>query len=78
MVRAARSTRWRARAEAVARLDACATQLLRAASEKLWLSARARHRVLRAARTIADLQGRAAVQEAAMAEALSYRGDAWA
>jgi magnesium chelatase family protein len=67
-----------AQAEAHASVNAAAAKLLRAASEKLSLSARARHRVLRAARTIADLEGHAAVREKALAEALTYRGDAWA
>jgi magnesium chelatase family protein len=66
-----------AQVEAHVRMNAAAAQLMRAAAEKLWLSARARHRVLRAARTIADLEGHAAVREKAMAEALTYRGAAW-
>ena len=62
-----------AQLETRALLEAGAWGLLRAACEKLALSARARHRVLRVARTIADLEGRREVGEAALAEALSYR-----
>ncbi|MDZ7631707.1 MAG: YifB family Mg chelatase-like AAA ATPase [Gemmatimonadaceae bacterium] len=47
--------------------------LLRDASERLGLSARAWHRTLRIARTIADLAGAADVSAAAVAEALRYR-----
>ena len=41
--------------------------------DALGLSARAYHRVLRVARTIADLAGESTVGEAAVAEAMSYR-----
>jgi len=46
--------------------------LLRAA-ERLRLSARGYHRVLRVARTLADLDGSANVERRHIAEALSYR-----
>lgn len=47
--------------------------LLECAAEKLNLSARAHQRVLRVARTIADLEGTAAVEPGHVAEALSLR-----
>jgi magnesium chelatase family protein len=59
--------------EARARPDAKARLLLRHAATRLGLSARAHHRVLMVARTLADLEGRERVEEADVAEALSYR-----
>jgi magnesium chelatase family protein len=50
-----------------------ARELLAAASERLELSARSYHRVLRVARTIADLEGAERVTAAAVAEAIRYR-----
>ncbi len=47
--------------------------LLREAAERLRLSARGYHRVLKLARTLADLDGGGAVGRAHLAEALSYR-----
>jgi magnesium chelatase family protein len=47
--------------------------LLTRAAERLRLSARAYHRVLRVARTLADLDGASAIGRRHVAEALSYR-----
>jgi magnesium chelatase family protein len=54
-------------------LDGGARGLWEAALEVRHLSARSALRMLRVARTIADLQGQRAVGEGALAEALSYR-----
>lgn len=59
--------------DTIAALDARGTALLRDASEKLQFSARAYHRVLRVARTLADLEGSDAVSRIHLAEAISYR-----
>jgi magnesium chelatase family protein len=59
--------------EEVARPDAGGLALLRDASEAMRLSARGYHRVLRVARTLADLDGKDAVGRLHVAEALSYR-----
>ncbi|MBX3581880.1 MAG: YifB family Mg chelatase-like AAA ATPase [Rhizobiaceae bacterium] len=59
--------------EDVALPDAAGLALLREASEKLGFSARAYHRVLRVARTLADLDGSDGVGRIHLAEAISYR-----
>ncbi len=46
---------------------------LEGAGERLRLSLRALHRVLKVARTLADLEGRADIQRSQLAEALQYR-----
>ena len=61
--------------EAVAQPDAGGLALVREASERLHLSARGFHRILKVARTIADLDGAAEVGRAHLAEALTYRID---
>ncbi len=53
--------------------DAAGEQLLRSAMTRLNWSARAYHRVLKVARTIADLSGAATVGQAHIAEAIQYR-----
>jgi magnesium chelatase family protein len=59
--------------EQVAEPDSAATALLRSAAEAMKLSARGYHRVLKVARTLADLDGAASVGRIHLAEALSYR-----
>ena len=59
--------------EAVAAPDGPATALLRQAAEAMHLSARGYHRVLKVARTLADLDGADSVGRIHLAEALSYR-----
>ena len=54
-------------------LTAAADALLRAAIARLSLSARAYHRVLKLARTVADLAGAAAIEPAHVSEAIQYR-----
>ena len=56
-----------------AALDAAGEGLMRAAVRQLHLSARSYHRVLKLARTIADLAGAGQVDAAHVAEALQYR-----
>lgn len=55
-------------------IDAAAKALLLKASDKLRLSARAYHRVLRLSRTIADIEICEIVSSTHIAEALNYRG----
>nr|WP_010133722.1 YifB family Mg chelatase-like AAA ATPase [Microbulbifer agarilyticus] len=55
------------------RLGKAESALLRASVEKLGLSARSYHRVLRVARTLADLSGEEHIGTAHLAEALAYR-----
>jgi magnesium chelatase family protein len=59
--------------EDVARPDGSGLSLLREAADAMRLSARGYHRVLRVARTLADLDGADKVGRVHLAEALSYR-----
>jgi magnesium chelatase family protein len=54
-------------------VNAYAKALLEQAVEKFALSARAYYRILKVARTIADLDGKAEMDEAHVAEAVQYR-----
>jgi len=55
------------------RLDSASEALLQRAMEQLSLSARAYDRILKVARTIADLAGRREIAAADVAEAIGYR-----
>jgi magnesium chelatase family protein len=55
------------------KLDEAGESLIRAAMGQMNLSARGYHRVLKLARTIADLAGSKNIQSAHLAEALQYR-----
>jgi len=54
-------------------VDATGKALLRTAMQQLHMSARAYHRILKLARTIADLAGSEGIQTAHLAEAIQYR-----
>ena len=57
----------------ICRMTPAAQQLLRASYDALGLSARAHDRLLRVARTIADLAEQTLIEEEALLEALQYR-----
>jgi magnesium chelatase family protein len=54
-------------------LDDTCRSLMKAAMNQMQLSARAYHRILKLARTIADLAGSDAILPTHLAEALQYR-----
>ena len=54
-------------------LDVTSQSLMRSAMSQMQLSARAYHRVLKLARTIADLAGEVKISPQHLAEALQYR-----
>ncbi|NEV62701.1 YifB family Mg chelatase-like AAA ATPase [Thiorhodococcus minor] len=54
-------------------LDAAGRNLMEQALARLGLSVRAYHRILKVARTIADLQGAEAIQRVHLSEAIGYR-----
>jgi magnesium chelatase family protein len=54
-------------------LDEAGLKLMQTAIARLGLSARAHHRILRVARTIADLAGADAISAAHVAESIGYR-----
>jgi magnesium chelatase family protein len=55
------------------RIESESKMLLKAATQQMQLSARAYHRILKLARTIADLDGKPVINTAHIAEALQYR-----
>jgi len=55
------------------RLDGSGREMLKAAMSDLGLSARAHDKILRTARTIADLEGSETIEPAHLAEAVNYR-----
>ena len=59
--------------ETIAAPDAAGLQLLRDAAEKMKFSARGYHRILKVARTLADLDDKQTVGRIHLAEAISYR-----
>jgi magnesium chelatase family protein len=58
---------------AVCKLDEAGRSLVKAAMQQLGMSARAFHRILKLARTIADLAGSERIETSHLAEAIQYR-----
>ena len=54
-------------------VDPAGKSLLKAAMQQLQMSARAYHRILKLARTIADLAGNERIETVHLAEAIQYR-----
>jgi magnesium chelatase family protein len=54
-------------------LDTTSSQLIKSAMEKLNLSARAYHKILKVSRTIADLEDANNIEKHHIAEAIQYR-----
>jgi magnesium chelatase family protein len=54
-------------------VDQTSTHLLKSATQQMPLSARAHHRILKLAHTIADLTGEADIQTPHIAETIQYR-----
>jgi len=61
------------RLEEVAQPDEDGMRLLRGAADAMRLTARGFHRILKVARTLADLDGEPKVRRLHLAEAISYR-----
>ena len=61
------------RVDDVPALAGMGKSLLKAAMKQLHMSARAYHRILKLARTIADLDGSDGIETAHLAEAIQYR-----
>jgi magnesium chelatase family protein len=61
------------RLEEVAQTDEDGMRLLRGAADAMRLTARGFHRILKVARTLADLDGEAKIRRLHLAEAISYR-----
>ena len=62
-----------AEVRAYCQVDQAGASLLRVAMQQLQMSARAYHRILKLARTIADLAGSDGIGTAHLAEAIQYR-----
>jgi magnesium chelatase family protein len=60
--------------QSICPLTAHTQQILERAMDRLALSARGAHRIIRVARTLADLEGADTITEAHLGEALAYRG----
>ena len=60
----------------VAKPDESGLSLVRSAADRLHLTARGYHRIIKVARTLADLEGEEKIGRIHLAEALSYRAAA--